>query len=125
MRASWVRLIAGEDDLRPVRSSIIVTFANGRSHQVSVDDGADGYTLEAVVAGRRETSRLNRPELDAWRRNRNSRVVGYRIDGRGRLSAHAWTPHEGITAGLFVTIVRAVAREADRYEILVTGADRT
>lgn len=124
MPADWKRLARNASDLHVARSSIAVTLPNGRSHEVAISESGDGYLFEAVVAGRRETSRLRDPEIAAWRRNRSSRVVGYRIDERGRLAAHAWSPRDGTTARLFQLMVRTVAREADRHELLVTGTDR-
>jgi hypothetical protein len=62
--------------------------------------------------------------MTAWQKNRRSRVVGYRVDARGRFVAHAWSPSKGLTRDMFLFLVRTLAREADRHELLITGADR-
>ena len=126
MRADWRRLAAGADDVTidRLRSAVGVSFANGRSHIVCIADKDDGYELEAVVAGPRETAQLHDANLKAWQRNRVSRLVGYRIDARGRFCAHAWTPREGLTREILLVLIRTLAREADRHELLLTGADR-
>jgi len=59
-----------------------------------------------------------------WLRNRRSQLVGFRIDEKGSLVAHGWTPEEGLTPEAFQLLVRTVAREADRYEFQLTGLDR-
>src|SRR5688500_7838669 len=111
MRADWRELATGAPDLDASRGRIVVRLPNPRSHAVSVSESVDGYSLEAVIAGRHATSRIDAAAIKAWRRNRSSRVVGYRIDRRGRLVAHAWSSRAGITQELFQTIVRALARE--------------
>lgn len=126
MRADWRKLAMGADDIAAdrLRSAVEVSFANGRRHAVRIAEHDDAYELEAVVAGARETAQLADPFMAAWRRNRSSRVVGYRVDARGRFCAHAWTPREGLTREMFLFLIRTLAREADRHELLITGADR-
>ncbi|MEV1143467.1 hypothetical protein [Micromonospora sp. NPDC049799] len=123
MRDDWRRLCE-TDDMRPKGKQVRVSFANGRSHSVHVHDGAEGYVLTAVVAGAETVGRWDRLYREAWERNRHSRLVGFRVDAEGRMIAHGWTPKDGLTADAFQTLVRAVAREADRYEFQLTGADR-
>lgn len=89
-----------------------------------VDVTPDGYVLESVIAGAAHTSLIGDLQIAAWKRNRTSRVVGYRIDAHRRLVAHAWTPREGLTREIFVLLLRQVASEADRHELLLTGRDR-
>lgn len=122
MRADLGKLAARASDVRLdlVRSSIVVTLRNGRRHEIRIDPRDDGYLFEAIVAGPRDTARLGDPAMNAWRRNRSSRLVGYRVDRRGRLVAHAWSPREGLTREMFLVLVRTLAREADRHE----GSDR-
>ena len=126
MRAEWRSLAAGADDVAidRLRSAVGVSFANGRRHIVRIAEKDDGYELEAVIAGTRETAQLDDASMTAWQRNRASRVVGYRVDARGRFCAHAWTPREGLTREMFLVLIRTLAREADRHELLLTGADR-
>ncbi|MEV5693528.1 hypothetical protein [Micromonospora globbae] len=123
IRDDWRRLCAA-DDMQPKRQHVKVSFANGRSHSVRVQDAPDGYLLTAVVADADIVDQWDHLYREAWEKNRHSRLVGFRIDGEGRMTAHGWTPKEGLTAETFQTLVRAVAREADRYEFQLTGADR-
>ncbi|MEU5563606.1 hypothetical protein [Micromonospora musae] len=123
IRDDWQRLCVAED-MKPKRQQVRVSFANGRSHAVHVQDVPDGYLLTAVVAGSDVVAQWDRLYRDAWERNRHSRLVGFRVDGQGRMIAHGWTPKDGLNAEAFQVLVRAVAREADRYEFQLTGADR-
>lgn len=123
MRGDWQRLCDGPD-MRCKGQQVIVLFANGRSHAVRVNDAGDSYLLVAVVAGADEVAQRSDIHVDAWKRNRHSRLVGFRVDEDGRMLAHGWTPKDGLTSDAFQTLVRAVAREADRYEFHLTGRDR-
>jgi hypothetical protein len=123
MPGEWSRL-AGASDLKRQPSGILVTLPSGRRHFVRVNEEGSGYYFEAVVAGPRVTQTQDDPCFEAWTRNRFSRVVGYRVDVRGRLLAQGWTPRAGTTERMFQLLVRTVAQEADRHEFLLTGADR-
>jgi hypothetical protein len=122
MRADWQRY-AQAPDLEAAGSSVVVALANGRRHTVRIEESDDGYVLEAVVAGR-QVERGDDAVMRAWLLNRCSRLVGYRVDRRGRLVAHVWSPRDGMTKAMFLVLVRTLAREADRHELLLTGADR-
>ncbi|MEU5950506.1 hypothetical protein ABZ793_33890 [Micromonospora sp. NPDC047465] len=79
--------------------------------------------MTAVVADADDLAPGQDAARAAWRRNRHSSLVDFRIDQEGRLIAQAWTPKDGLTPAAFQTLVRAVAREADRYEFQLTGSD--
>ncbi|WBB76607.1 hypothetical protein O7602_14200 [Micromonospora sp. WMMD1128] len=123
IRDDWHRLCS-VDDMRAKRQHVNVSFASGRSHSVRIQESPDGYLLTAVVAGADVVGQWHRLYREAWEKNRHSRMVGFRVDGEGRMVAHGWTPKAGLTAQAFQRLVRAVAREADRYEFQLTGTDR-
>jgi hypothetical protein len=123
MDPDWHRLaVAADFDVAP--DSLLVTMPNNRRHRVRVIPSDVGYRLEAIVARRRDVRNLGMSSLDAWELNRTSRLVGYQVDRRGRLIAHAWSPRAGMTKAMFQVMVRTLAQEADRRELLLTGADR-
>ncbi|GAA4687310.1 YbjN domain-containing protein [Phytohabitans rumicis] len=122
-RDDWQRLCESAD-LTVKRRRIRVAFAGGRSHEVQVHVTDDIYLLTAEIADSATAHQLDDPYQDVWLRNRRSRLVGFRIDNHGSLVAHGWTPKEGLTAEAFQLLVRAVAREADRYEFRLTGLDK-
>ncbi len=63
------------------------------------------------------------PDLLAWERNRASDIVGFKLDGRGRLIGEAWVPTVGLDAEEWAFYVRTVAEACDRLEYLLTGRD--
>ncbi|MEU5724988.1 hypothetical protein ABZ783_24615 [Micromonospora sp. NPDC047738] len=121
-RAEW-RALCDADDMHVKRHDIAVRFANDRSHTVRVQDLTDAYLVTAVVTHPEALAQVSELARKAWLRNRHSSLVGFRVDEDGYLLAQAWTPKDGLTANAFQAVVRAVAREADRYEFQLTGTD--
>jgi hypothetical protein len=120
--ADWARFCRTAG-LRVVGDTIIVKLAENRHHRVTVRDSGATYELQAIVA---RTATLNHSDdipLLAWRRNRSSQLVGYRVDQRNRLIGEAWVPKAGLTTEEFRTYVLRLASECDRFEYLLTGMD--
>lgn len=123
MSGDW-RDLCDAPDLRPLRNSLRVLFGNGRTHKVRVTEVDDGYLISGVVVDADRLADTSAAQLDAWTRNRHSRLIGFRVDHQSRLVGFGWTPAVGLTAEAFQLLVRAVAREADRLEFRMTGKDR-
>jgi hypothetical protein len=118
------RLARGMRDVTFDGDTIVVRLARDRIQRIAIDDSAgDVLRLHSMVARARDLADVRSPEGWAWRRNRTSSLVGFRIDIRGRLLAEAWMPREGLTADEFRETVRTLAAEADRVEYLLTGDD--
>jgi hypothetical protein len=64
------------------------------------------------------------PSAWAWRRNRVSHLVGFRVDRQRRVIAEAVMPTETLTSEEFEAYLLAVASEADRMELVLTGRDQ-
>jgi hypothetical protein len=95
-----------------------------RKHVVRVSEGEEDFALEATIVGRRVLEQMARPaQLDAWQRNRAVKLVGFRVDVRGRLLAEARVPKHGLKPDEFRIYLMAVATEADRLELMLTGRD--
>ena len=62
--------------------------------------------------------------LRAWKRNRSTQLVGFRVDRKGRLVGEAWVPKAGLERGEFLLYVVRVATECDLFEYHLTGKDR-
>lgn len=107
-------------------SSVTCWFGDrdsGRKHVVRLQRHEDGLRFEATVATARTLARMNEdPARWAWRRNRASSLVGFRVDQK-RLIAEAIAPTIGLTETEFLVYLRAVAAEADRMELVLTGRD--
>jgi hypothetical protein len=96
-----------------------------RRHAVRVREVQDGIRMEATVATARTLESMERhedPHRWAWRRNRASSLVGFRVDHQQRLIAEVVMP-KALTQQEFLTYLRAVAAEADRMELVLTGRD--
>jgi hypothetical protein len=97
-----------------------------RHHTVRVTEVADGIRLEATVATARTLDSIamyDDPHRWAWRRNRVSNLVGFRVDAQQRLLAEAVVPLIALTEEEFLTYLMAVASEADRMELVLTARD--
>jgi hypothetical protein len=97
-----------------------------RRHTVRVHKIDDGIRLEATVATARTLDSIalyDDPHRWAWRRNRVSNLVGFRVDSQQRLLAEAVAPTIALSGDEFETYLLAVATEADRMELVLTAQD--
>ena len=97
-----------------------------RRHVVRLCEAEGGIRMEATVATARTLDSMdehNEPHRWAWRRNRASNLVGFRVDTQQRLLAEAVAPTIGLTEEEFVTYLIGVAAEADRMELVLTARD--
>jgi hypothetical protein len=95
----------------------------GRKHAVRLQDVPDGVRFEATVATAKTLDAMDDdPARWAWRRNRASSLVGFRLQ-QNRLVAEAIAPRIGLTEAEFLVYLRTVAAEADRIELVLTGGD--
>ena len=127
MSINW-RQLSRHPDFAVTSSEISVTFAEGRSQRVRVGDENDAtglIRLWSVVVRSSALPTDEDPHLLAWQRNRASDLVGFKIDGRGRLIGEAWVPVAGLDAEEWAVYVRTVARACDRLEYLLTGRDES
>lgn len=123
MAAEWVRLCHGAPDLRATGDDVDVTFTEGRRHRLSVQDNGDSYAVTGLVAKPAAASRVEDLSMQIWRRNRATPLVGFRIDGRGRVLGQAFIPKAGLSSEEFQQWLRVVAAECDRLELVLTGRD--
>ncbi|WP_242352128.1 MULTISPECIES: YbjN domain-containing protein [unclassified Anaeromyxobacter] len=121
MTADWTKLARAEDV--NVANGVANVALGERSHRVSIVEEGESFRLVAVVAHPAAVARMSDPALFAWKRNRSSRLVGFRIDRRGRMVGEAWVPKAGVTPTEFQLYLRTVAGESDRLEQLLTGRD--
>lgn len=123
METDWQDLLTGSEyQLR--EGSVTVTLPSGRKHAVAVTREGDAFHVSGIVARRNVVEAIEGPALRAWQRNRASQLVGFRLDKRGRLVGEAWVPLAGLGEAEFRLYVRSVAKACDRFEYLLTGADR-
>lgn len=119
----WRSWCKGQADLKVASGALVVELGDDRRQVVQVTAGEDCLELSSNVL-RPGLVKAEDVVFRAWRRNRITRLVGFKVDKRGWLIATAWTPIAGLTAAEFVALVRRIAREADLFEYQLTGADR-
>lgn len=122
MPAKWQQLCRAKDFVVE-GDKIDVRFTDERRHFVQVVEHEGHYELRTIVARRKALEHVADPALKAWRRNRSLALVGFQVDPNGRIVGASWVPKAGLTAPEFEMYVRTVARESDRFEFLLTGAD--
>jgi hypothetical protein len=103
------------------------TVGESRQHRVRVIEREDAIAFEAVAVMPKVTTAMSEsgrdPHEEAWRRNRPTQLVGFRVDGRGRLLVEAAMPKLGASEPEFRLFLSTVAKEADRLELVLTGRD--
>src|SRR5687767_9734227 len=100
------------------------TKGQSRRHSVRLQDTADAIRFQATIATARTLELMeDDPQRWAWRRNRSSALIGFRVDSQRRLIAEAIAPKYGLTNDEFLIYLRVVATEADRMELVLTGRD--
>jgi len=122
--SEWQTFCRGTKGLVVDGKTITVAIGDGRDQRVMVDDSDDAFELTSVVLRANLLADIPDAALRAWRRNRTTHLVGFKVDKKDRLVATAWVPKLGVTADEFVAHVRRLGREADLFESQLTGADR-
>ena len=102
---------------------IKVTFNDGRKHILRAEERDGEFRVWAIIARQAIVAGQKDLQLRIWQRNHASKLVSYRIDGKGRFIGEAWVPKAGLTPYEFRLYVRTVAAECDRLEYLLTGKD--
>jgi hypothetical protein len=120
--ADW-RSLCAHPHLRFDGDEVIVVFENGREHRVRVRETDDVFEVHAVVARAGVVARIPDLPFRVWLHNRNTQLVSFRIDNRGRVYSEGWIPKAGVTAEEFQLVLRRVAAESDRLEFVLTGKD--
>lgn len=127
----WSMLLAAED-MKVTGRRVKVSFPNRRTHQISLAEEGDAYTLRGVVLSAdgvsSHTSDDDSVRLDlalrVWSRNQTARLCGFRLDVDGALVGEATVPKIGLTPEELRERVRALARACDLLEAHLTGEDR-
>jgi hypothetical protein len=109
--------------------AITVLLGGGSSQRIEFTPSTDGKTLRArsVIATPRILESAHEVEEEpvkyAWVRNRFSDLLGFTIDGRGRLVGETWIPLDELTSEEFRVYVEELARVCDWHEFRLTGQD--
>lgn len=106
-----------------------VTFPSGRTQWVRYQERDGTVRLTSNVAYRSELDPLGLDDEqlahDILRRNRETRVVTFGFGRDRRVEAWVTTPREHLQTKELLFYLVTLAREADRYEYLLTRSDRS
>ena len=122
MTINW-KSFCSDAALKVEGNTIEVPLEGARHQNINVHISDDIIYLHSLVAHPAPTSRFENASLRAWERNRAVSIVAFRIDERGRMVGEAWMPTAGLTQGEFLTYIRTMAVECDRFEYQITGDD--
>lgn len=120
----WRQFCRGVRDLRLDSDGVIVTLSRGRQHRLQILPVADAIELRGIVVRRSIVEGLEDANLAAWRRNRATSIVAFRLDDRGRIVGEAWLSCLGLTQDEFLFYVRGLAAACDLLEFQLTGRDQ-
>ena len=124
MASNWREFCRRRDELSVDGDGVVVSFESQRRHRLDVRETDQTYVLTGVVARQGVLADVPDAALSAWKRNRSTQLVGFRIDRRGRLVGEAWIPKAGLERDEFLLYVMRVATECDLFEYHLTGKDR-
>jgi hypothetical protein len=119
MPDDW-RNLARNARMRVTGNDLEITFPRGRRQVVTVDEAGRQLRLWSIVA--RQSQVDDDVRQYAWRRNRLSEFVGFRVDARGRLIGESYVP-EGVSADEWAFLVHKLAAASDHFQYLLTGRD--
>jgi hypothetical protein len=122
--SDWKQLCRGAVGIILDADCVDVIQADERRHRIIVSETEDALELTGIVARASALSELPDVPLRAWRRNRTTQLVGFRVDQKGRLVGKAWIPKVGLRPEEFLIYLRHVAAECDLFEYCLTGKDR-
>lgn len=98
--------------------------SGGRSHVVRIARKKDRYVFSSVVADVHAAGQDRRAlARRIWRRNALKPVVMFTIDSRDRVIGRIDQPVESLHAREIEFYLETLARECDRFEYVLTGAD--
>lgn len=102
-----------------------VTFPNGREQTVRYERRGEHYLFTSRVATEGQLHHLTWKELsrEILRRNRMTKVVAFGVSNRNAVNAWVQQRVSTLRAEKLKFYLRFLAREADRFEFLLTGKD--
>lgn len=119
------RDLNGDVQWKADQAELVIGFDNGRKQRVVIEQHDDRYVLISVVIGRARVEEIGRTHLlpKLWQRNRETNVVAFDIDKRGRLIGMVEQIAETLDAEELAIYAKWLASECDRLEYILSGKD--
>ncbi len=111
MGSDWREFCRRSSELAVDGDGVVVSFDNQRRHRLDVRETEETYILTGVVARPAVFTDVPDAALRAWKRNRSTQLVGFRVDRKGKLVGEAWVPKAGLERDEFLLYVVRVATE--------------
>ena len=119
------RELEAEVQWKADRAELTVEFSDGRKQRIHIERRSGRYLLTSVVLGRARVEEIGSTHLLPllWQRNRETNVVAFDIDQRGRLIGRVEQVAETLDAEELAIYTKWLARQCDRLEYILSGLD--
>jgi hypothetical protein len=105
-----------------IEGDILIVEVGKRQQRIHITESSEGSRLTSVVAKRSVVQEIGGLDLQAWKRNRTSDLVGFKINKKGYLVGETQLPKDA-SKDEWSYLVFNLARAADRFEYVLTGRD--
>ncbi len=106
-------------------NGVKVTFGDGRHQFIAVERRGEWYLLTSVVLGRARVEEIGRGQLlpFLWQRNRDTNVIAFNLDKRGRLIGQVEQLADTLDTAELAFYIKLLASDCDRLEYILSGRD--
>jgi len=111
--------------IRNKNGHLWVEFLDGRQQRVFIDQKSKYYKIWSIVLHRSKVEGYGEVNLIqyVWNKNRQTDVVDFYIDKKGRMVGSILQLAETIDYDELVFYIHILAKESDRLEFLLSGKD--
>ena len=112
-------------DINQTEDGVVVEFSNGRQQHINVSQQSELYRLTSVILKRSFVEKIGRGRIlpFIWQRNRESNLVAFSLDKRGRLIGSIEQPSKTADASEMILYLERLAWESDQLEYLLKGIE--
>lgn len=112
-------------DINLTEDGVVAEFSNGRQQLISVSQQSGYYRLTSVVLKRGYVEKIGRGKIlpFIWQRNRESNLVAFSLDKKGRLIGSIEQPSETADADEMLLYLEHLAWECDQLEYTLSGVE--
>ena len=112
-------------DINLTEDGVVVEFSNGRQQHINVSHQSELYRLTSVILKRSFVEKIGRGRIlpFIWQRNRESNLVAFSLDKRGRLIGSIEQPSKTADANEMLLYLERLAWESDQLEYLLKGIE--
>jgi hypothetical protein len=112
--------------IKPHANGAVVLVGNNRRQRIVVERRMERYVMTSIVVGRARVEGMRHAALlpRIWQRNRETNVVAYSLDRRGRLVGRIEQLADTLNAVELAFYIQLLACECDQFEYVLSGRDR-